>query len=685
MARRDFLSDFLPIRRLIVGGVERPFARDLEFDAEAFEVEVDDSAGIAMVNTIGAVVPRPLAPDYGEADDGPGSTATYTTGTLTYASTIDTALTTLTALYSYDAGVAAAVASNGKMPICILLHGYADGATAITSTVRNRLARKGFFALVPNMRGRLGNPGTPDDGARELQDIVDAVTAVAANGALNAVVDVAKVHVIGYGAGGASAIALAAKYPGFARTLISLGGFGDYGVDPTGSFYSASPANQATLTSRIGNRFQSIAPYRVRNSNAVLPTSLALTDSAVYAMWDSADAVGLLSRDTRGALQSDPSLAAQWYAQESTVGSVPRWSAGYWETVPDLEYAERIIANRRALAAASCAKAGTVIVNGHCVTPDFEVWTADLTDPDPRRGGNGNKLHRVLVNFDVASQQYEVGPLSGDCRVAIRRRDNGTEVVRDITSGVVLFDLANIYGIDDVIPDAVTSFSSFWGALDAGNEQASSGEAVASWAERSPATANDLVTAVTVSGTPVFYLTPAPGGRVLVTGGAVMQCADTIDPTGSSRWAFAVVFLPGSASNHGIIGWGDNAASTLANFGASVRTTGFAFRVSNDAGGEWFINDTVAVDTNKFYVLMCEREGSTFRLTVNNRTTVTSTSPTGTFTNTRLSFGVIQTGATAQFPGTISLRAVARVAGRAFTAGERERLYKVAVNHWGVT
>lgn len=684
MARRDFLSDFLPIRRLIVGGVERPFARDLQFDAEAFEVEVDDSAGVATVNTIGAVVPRPLAPDYGEADDGPGSTATYTTGTLTYTSTIDTALTTLTALYSYDAGVAAAVASNGKMPICILLHGYTDGATAITTTVRNRIARKGFLALVPNMRGRSSNPGTPDDSARELQDIVDAVAAVAANGTINAVADVAKIHVIGYGAGGASAISLAAKYPGFARTIISAGGFGDYGVDLTGSYWSAAPAQQATLTTRIGNRFQSMAPYRARNANTAVATSLGLTDSGLYLLWDSADAVGVLSRDTRGALQADPSLAAQWYADESTVGSTPRWSAGYWETNADLEYAERIIANRRALSAATCAKSGTAIVNGHLVTPDFEVWTSSITDPDPRRGGTGGRVHRVLVNFDVASQQYEIGPLTGDCRVAIRRRDNGTEMVRDITNGVVLFDLSNIYGIDDVIPDAVTSFSSFWGPLDAGGDQAASGEAVASWDERSPAAANNLVTAVTVSGTPVYYAL-TPGGRVLVTGGAVMQCADNIDPAASARWAFAVVFLPGQINNHGIIGWGDDAATTLSNFGASVRTNGFALRVSNDAGGEWFITDVVTPDTNKFYVLMCEREGSTFRLTVNNRTTVTSSDPTGTFTGTRLSFGVIQTGGTAQFPGTISLRALARVQGRAFTAGERERLYRVAVNHWGVT
>lgn len=629
-----------------------------------------------------------LLPSLTDPGNGPGFGGSNTAGTLTYASSIDSALTTLAAPWTYNAGVAAAVGTNGKMPVFLVLHGYNGSSVNISSTVRNRIASHGFFCLVPDYRGRNGGPGSPDDSARELQDIADAIAAVAADGALSLIVDTSKVHVLGLSGGGANALALAARYPGLARTVVCCFGWGDYGVDPVGSFFGASPSDQTTIQTRIGARYQDLEPYRTRNANRGIAQSLkASAGTSLYMLWDSADPIGVLLRDTKKALQADASLAPQWYADESTVGSSPRWSHGYYEDNADLLYAEHIIYNRRALSAPSMTEQGSLLVQGHCVTPQFEVWIGGEKDYDPRNGGSGGRSGRARVSYDVASHQYEVEAISGPMCVAIRRRDTGAEIARVLNaSQPSSLDLSNVYTVHEVIPDAVSSFSAFWGPLEGPSDPAENGDVLAAWDERS-GIGNDLLTTATVSSTPAYYATPTPGGRVLVTGGAKLACVDNLLP--SSDFGFAVIFSPGNASDQAIIGWGDDTTATNANVSVITRSTGFSLRVLNAAGTDWLVTDTVTVNTSNFYLAICEKSNSlsspVWHLTINGRTTVTSSAPTGTFLGTRLTAGVVQQGATSLFAATCSLRAFARVSGRRFTDGERARLYRAAQLYWGVT
>lgn len=126
---------------------------DPQATAEAFRSGTGTSRElVSQVN--GAGLLAPLAPDFTTPGYDPASTGSYTSGAFTYASTIDSVLTKLSASYAYDNGRAAVVGARGKMPMIVFFHGYNQASANISDAVMLLAARMGFFAVRIDLRGR---------------------------------------------------------------------------------------------------------------------------------------------------------------------------------------------------------------------------------------------------------------------------------------------------------------------------------------------------------------------------------------------------------------------------------------------------------------------------------------------------------------------------------------------------
>jgi pimeloyl-ACP methyl ester carboxylesterase len=614
-----------------------------------------------------------VVPNYADPGVHASATGVYTEKTLTFASSIDSALTSLTALYTHDNGVAALAE---KMPLIVELHGYGGDATSITQTAARRAAARGFAVLRVNMRGRGGDAGTADDNGRELYDILDAIAAV--ESAHSADVDTTKIHLFGLSGGGWNTLGLVTKFPGLAITAVSCFGFGDVGLSSSRSFWALSAGDQSTIEGRVGERVASPLPYAARVADLTIAQAVKLAATKLVLLWDSADVnTFALHRETRNALIAGDAPTSKWYAEESTDG---KWAHGYVENNPNLTQAENIIFNRRLEAVPSVPfpKVGTIDVGGYIVTPTWELWTGDTTDYDPRSGGLGGTKHRVRVDFDDTAGHFVVRALTGACNVVVRRRSNGLAIAKALAAdGTATFDLDNASHLAECIIGWQSSFTAIYGPKEGDGSTPESGDAVVSWAERS-GTGNNLAV---YEGSPTFFTNPS---RVLcnASGGAdAFKCVDNLNP--SADFAFAVVFSVGAMTNYGIVSWGDDTLATAARVTLYMDGTSLNLAVVNTAGTDVYATKTIALVSDQRYIAICERVSGVFKLTLNALSPVTVT-PSGTLIGTRLTVGVAQQGNAEFFPFTGYVYGFARGAGRSLSAGERTRLYKFAQAVFGV-
>lgn len=379
--------------------------------------------GLAQATRAVLELIEPADPHLYQTDPVPpvyGASSSYVEGTLTYASSIDAAITNLKLKYCYNAGIAAGGAQ-GALPVICLMHAYAGDYDNFTTADMRRYADYGFVVFAPGMRGRNGAGGLADSGGREPYDVLDGLAAVRA--ALPTIASQSVATAVGYSGGGGIVHALAAKSPDTWTLFATFFGISDYGYDEVAGwwFTTGSSNNRAQLTTEIGvSRFVDRRPYRARNHVEAIPRALASggpLGGYLYMLHDSADGDVEAVNSTRVAAEMAAAGLENYFLDESQPGQYPRWLHALPSQDPQLLLGEpRFVRRGRAGAAwalpvrGSLRVCGWVRVNAPSFSDGFEIWLGPNTTP--RTDAEGGVEEVADVEYDCVSKTYLVTPLT---------------------------------------------------------------------------------------------------------------------------------------------------------------------------------------------------------------------------------------------------------------------------------
>lgn len=362
------------------------------------------------------------------------ASGTITTGTRTYASSVDAGIANLKADYAFDTGFR-------RRPILVLMHGYGEDIPAITAAHRARFAGRGFFVLVPGMRGRSSASGARDASGREIQDIVDAVEDVRSGLAEH--VDPERVAIAGYSGGGGNALAAMAKAPDYWAHVVAHFGPSDYGWRSTGWYYT-NAGFQADLTTDVGAT-PSAQPglWRSRDHASALAYQLALAPRGYghrLSLYHDADdgSVSVVQSDrVRDAVEA-AGLDELFDYRRSTSLDAVRYLHGYPGDSAGVLAAESDWWERALNADPwRVPSAGEALVAGFLRTKRLTIWLG-LTSggANPRTDSAGGKVHvarvRWAIERDVTEYEnvVEILPLTGALRYRLElHRQGGPDLV----------------------------------------------------------------------------------------------------------------------------------------------------------------------------------------------------------------------------------------------------------------
>lgn len=336
-------------------------------------------------------------------------------GSFTYQSSIDN-IDDLYARYAYPEGAI-------DLPVVVLMHGFNHNASVFSEDTLARMAGYGLFIIVPGMRGRDGAGGEPDCSAREVYDIVDAVSY--ARERYPGIVSPDRAAVVGYSGGGGDALACAVKFPDTFTDVIDHFGISDYGLDDMYGWYDQNTAYRGVMESRIGGTPETVPDaYYARAHLYGLPNY----EGYIYFFHDRADRSVPVDQTLRcmallGAHGSD-----NFTADITGPGSGTRWL----HAMP--EYGEPVCLTENKWAPAlvkgehpvwAVPKSGSLRVMGYVVTKRFTIWL-----------GNGTQ-EAADITYDVSSGTYSVQTLTGKMNVSITQ--GGREVNERVTGYTVIY------------------------------------------------------------------------------------------------------------------------------------------------------------------------------------------------------------------------------------------------------
>lgn len=295
------------------------------------------------------------------------------------------------------------------LPIVVLMHGFSNNAATFENQCINRIARLGLFVVVVGMRGRDSASGSQDGSGREIYDIVDAVEYVRTNFA--ALVSATKVAIVGYSGGGGNALAAACKFPDYWNVVVTHFGMSDYGYDGTDGWWYTNPANQATLTTWIGNRASVTNPYRARHAVEAIAN---FSGGELYLFHDDQDtSVPVVNTNRIGTAMDNASLT-NYTKNLTTTTDDPRWLHEVPNDASPTRFTEAIWSSTvLSLAAWTIPASGTITVTGYIVTKRFTIWL----------NANGTATLGIdaaaTVVYNTATDTYTVTPLTGALDVTI--------------------------------------------------------------------------------------------------------------------------------------------------------------------------------------------------------------------------------------------------------------------------
>lgn len=306
--------------------------------------------------------------------EGYPTSGTYATATISYPSSIDAI--TLSADVHYSDGCSG-------QPILAVMHGISGVSGDFDAATKERLARQygSFFCVFVEMRGRGTSQGTADCGAREIQDIVDAVEYVKAN--YTAYVRPDRVYIVGYSGGGCNVLSAIGKFPDYWCAAAEFFGVVDYGYDAANGWYQngAAQGHKDLMDTWIGGN-PTTYPDRYHARSALL----AVTNYSGGRLWifqDDQDLFIPVAKNTDLVKAAfDAAGLGNYSSNVTTTTDSPRWQHGYPAPYdkPDLIQAEPIFMNALAgYQGWTIPASGTLKVAGYVDTKRFKLWFGDGT------------------------------------------------------------------------------------------------------------------------------------------------------------------------------------------------------------------------------------------------------------------------------------------------------------------
>jgi len=288
------------------------------------------------------------------------------------------------------------VADGRRKPLLVIMHGYSQGRSAVSADAMS-LARRGVFALAPDMRGRGDSAGDWDSGGLDVHDILDAVLAAVRRWPRE--IDAANLNIVGYSGGGGNAIACMARFPDLFRNYVSFFGISDYAA----WFRSGGrPDCNKLMQAALGGGPDDVPDaYLARN---MIPAAANCRAGALWFFWDEDEKQcppGPVEAFVRAYRSAGLRRAA---VHVSRRGDTHRWIHGSRTDHPGLAAADDVYmpsVQARGQRPPRMPSRGRLVVPGYVVTRWFQVWVED-----GRRGQvtvaysvrNGKASVRVVAN-----------------------------------------------------------------------------------------------------------------------------------------------------------------------------------------------------------------------------------------------------------------------------------------------
>lgn len=304
--------------------------------------------------------------------------------------------------------------SRRKLPLIVVMHGYSGSRDAVRPDIV-RLAKKGLFAIAPDMRGRGGSAGRWDSGGLDVMDIHDAVQFCLKKFADR--IDASDLNVIGYSGGGGNAISCFVRFPDLFRVAASFFGIPDYA-----EFYRLKgrvDCNRVMVETLGGTPRQLPAACAARNATQAAGNN---GQTRLHLFWDAAETACPGSMDEDFLRASRAAGHRNVIAHRSRKSDRVRWHHGYTTNFPELIEAEKILVPeilRRCVPEPKLPASGTLVVPGYVVTRHFELWVEPVGRPT-LAGPSG--VAKVQYRLDGARAEFTVLSVTRGHRVKIAHR-----------------------------------------------------------------------------------------------------------------------------------------------------------------------------------------------------------------------------------------------------------------------
>jgi dienelactone hydrolase len=278
--------------------------------------------------------------------------------TFSYTSSVDGTSPLLTTVFYKEKGF--------HLPVVILLHGYGGKREDLFFSAR-RIAQQGFFCVVPDLRGSGGSAGSKDDGGLEVMDIYDALKAATDRYAVN--MDIAKVSIIGYSAGGAQTYLALVRFPFVFRSALIFFGFPDYR-----SWIENIPSQAPYVEYSVGGAPKEVPElYEARNA---VRAAKNISDVRLHMAVDQEDSLCPYSLNLPFISSVRAAQRALIYTHVSKPGDRNRWihgpnEAGHLSAMEDLFLNDTIA---HATSAPIMPARGHLVIPGFLVTPRFSCF-----------------------------------------------------------------------------------------------------------------------------------------------------------------------------------------------------------------------------------------------------------------------------------------------------------------------